>query len=1040
MRSAAAVVALVVCVHAGLWALLQRQQAVPDFGSVLPSISYTPYSYSRLQHPEDDVPPTADRIRAELRQVAPYARAVRTYSSTGGVEQVPAVAADLGLKVWVGIWLDARGERDGREIQAAVDLARRYTNVSTIVVGNETVKTRELAEVPEIRVQNKDQVETIRLSDIPFEETGLRAEAESQKRSLNQSNPECAKLDRILYGLRGEKFEAALRAEAEKQRKWPSQLNKECPSLDAILDALKSKVIDDALKAEAQTRLKALETAETENRKKGLATKTEKKSFDEVLDQIKAEKSAEAQIKILQWVKRRSPVPVTSGQIWTDWRDHPDLVSAVDFIGAHVLPFWEGIPASQAVDWGISRYDELRRDYPGKRIVIAEFGWPSDGYNYHNADPGRVEQATVLRDFTARAEAYGIDYNLIEAVDQPWKVAEGSVGAYWGVFNTSGQAKFAWTGPVSDSDYVKVAGLALLLGLLLSLPILAKTHASTREATMLAVAANGVGAWFAIVFAFWTGHYFVPGAAFAFVLGLTLLIPLVFIALARVEEIAAVAFGRGPRRLIMGALPAPEGFAPKVSIHIPAYREPPDMLKATLDAVARLQYPNFECVVVINNTPDPAHWVPIEEHCRTLGERFKFVNADNLPGFKAGALRLALKHTASDAPIIGIIDADYVVHPDWLKDLIPAFADPQVGIVQAPQDHRDGERTLMHLCMNSEYAGFFNIGMVMRNEANAIIAHGTMCLMRRAAIDAAAGWSSDTICEDTDLGLTMLEHGWQVHYTNRRYGHGLLPDTFEAYKKQRYRWAYGGFQILKKHWRQLLPRSRRLTPEQKREFALGWLNWLGAETIGVAVAILNLVWVPVVAFAGIAIPDKILTLPILAAFAVTLVHFVALYRLRVPIPAKQMVGAVFAAMSVQWTVARAVGSGIWTESVPFTRTAKGGATRKGPDFPAFWEGVMAALLLIGAALVVITNYKQIREINLFALVLVVQSLPFLAAVALALVEGSRFNEFAYWRSVEAKVAETLPRPAPVAEAPAQVPALPVLPAEISDVRSQMSDL
>jgi exo-beta-1,3-glucanase (GH17 family)/glycosyltransferase involved in cell wall biosynthesis len=1040
MRSAAAVVALVVCVHAGLWALLQRQQAVPDFGSVLPSISYTPYSYSRLQHPEDDVPPTADRIRAELRQVAPYARAVRTYSSTGGVEQVPAVAADLGLKVWVGIWLDARGERDGREIQAAVDLARRYTNVSTIVVGNETVKTRELAEVPEIRVQNKDQVETIRLSDIPFEETGLRAEAESQKRSLNQSNPECARLDRILYGLRGEKFEAALRAEAEKQRKWPSQLNKECPSLDAILDALKSKVIDDALKAEAQTRLKALETAETENRKKGLATKTEKKSFDEVLDQIKAEKSAEAQIKILQWVKRRSPVPVTSGQIWTDWRDHPDLVSAVDFIGAHVLPFWEGIPASQAVDWGISRYDELRRDYPGKRIVIAEFGWPSDGYNYHNADPGRVEQATVLRDFTARAEAYGIDYNLIEAVDQPWKVAEGSVGAYWGVFNTSGQAKFAWTGPVSDSDYVKVAGLALLLGLLLSLPILAKTHASTREATMLAVAANGVGAWFAIVFAFWTGHYFVPGAAFAFVLGLTLLIPLVFIALARVEEIAAVAFGRGPRRLIMGALPAPEGFAPKVSIHIPAYREPPDMLKATLDAVARLQYPNFECVVVINNTPDPAYWVPIEEHCRTLGERFKFVNADNLPGFKAGALRLALKHTASDAPIIGIIDADYVVHPDWLKDLIPAFADPQVGIVQAPQDHRDGERTLMHLCMNSEYAGFFNIGMVMRNEANAIIAHGTMCLMRRAAIDAAAGWSSDTICEDTDLGLTMLEHGWQVHYTNRRYGHGLLPDTFEAYKKQRYRWAYGGFQILKKHWRQLLPRSRRLTPEQKREFALGWLNWLGAETIGVAVAILNLVWVPVVAFAGIAIPDKILTLPILAAFAVTLVHFVALYRLRVPIPAKQMVGAVFAAMSVQWTVARAVGSGIWTETVPFTRTAKGGATRKGPDFPAFWEGVMAALLLIGAALVVITNYKQIREINLFALVLVVQSLPFLAAVALALVEGSRFNEFAYWRSVEAKVAETLPRPAPVAEAPAQVPALPVLPAEISDVRSQMSDL
>jgi hypothetical protein len=314
--------------------------------------------------------------------------------------------------------------------------------------------------------------------------------------------------------------------------------------------------------------------------------------------------------------------------------------------------------------------------------------------------------------------------------------------------------------------------------------------------------------------------------------------------------------------------------------------------------------------------------------------------------------------------------------------------------------------------------------MVQRNEANAIIVHGTMCLIRRAALVSAGGWSSDTIVEDCDLGLAVLEHGWQVHYTNRRYGHGLLPDTFEAYKRQRYRWAYGGFQILRKHWRYLLPRARGLTGDQKQEFALGWLNWLGAESIGVAVALLNLIWVPVVAFAGIAIPDKILTVPILAAFVVTLLHFIALYRLRVGIPRGQMVGAVFAAMSVQWTVARAVACGLWKESMPFMRTAKGGLTRKGPDFPAFWEALIAALLLVGAVIVVASNYKQIREINIFALVLVVQSLPFLSAVAIAALEGSRFNEFAYWRSVEAKVAETLPRPTAVAEASAIAGQLP----------------
>ena len=176
--------------------------------------------------------------------------------------------------------------------------------------------------------------------------------------------------------------------------------------------------------------------------------------------------------------------------------------------------------------------------------------------------------------------------------------------------------------------------------------------------------------------------------------------------------------------------------------------------------MARLDYPNFECIVVINNTPDPALWRPVEEHCQTLGERFKFVREDKLLGFKAGALRLALAHTAPDAEIIGVLDADYVVQPDWLKDLVPLFADPKVGLVQAPQDHRDGDRSAMHHAMNGEYAGFFDIGMVQRNEANAIIVHGTMCLIRRAALIAAGGWSSDTICEDTDLGLTILELGW----------------------------------------------------------------------------------------------------------------------------------------------------------------------------------------------------------------------------------------------------------------------------------------
>ncbi len=300
------------------------------------------------------------------------------------------------------------------------------------------------------------------------------------------------------------------------------------------------------------------------------------------------------------------------------------------------------MPYDQAVDAAINSYNMLRRAYPGKRVVIAEFGWPSAGYNRGGAMPGRAEQAIIIRDFVTRAQALGIDYNIIEAFDQPWKTMEGSVGQYWGLFDASRQPKFQWYGPIVDTDHWKLAAIAVAAGFLLSLPILTIVGATLGQALLLAFAAHAVGAWAATVFHYWASHYFVPGSAFALGLGVVLLVPLVLIALARVQEIAAILFGPPPQRLLPAQLPAADGYAPKVSIHVPAHMEPPEMLKATLDAIAGLDYPNFECVVVINNTPDPAYWRPIEDHCRALGERFKFVNVDGLAGFKAGALRLAL--------------------------------------------------------------------------------------------------------------------------------------------------------------------------------------------------------------------------------------------------------------------------------------------------------------------------------------------------------------------------------------------------------------
>ncbi len=176
-------------------------------------------------------------------------------------------------------------------------------------------------------------------------------------------------------------------------------------------------------------------------------------------------------------------------------------------------------------------------------------------------------------------------------------------------------------------------------------------------------------------------------------------------------------------------------------------------------------------------------------------------------------------------------------------------------------------------------------------------------------------------------------------------------------------------------------------------------------------------WVPVVAFIGIAVPDRILTIPIIASFTVSLLHFVTLYRLRVRTNAAQLTGSVFAAMSVQWTVARAVAFGLIKDHLPFVRTAKGGL-RRSTDFHAFWETLLAALLLLGALVLYETNYKEVREINIFAVVLLLQSLPFIAAAGLAVLERSPLNDFATWRALEARVGELIarrpePAPAPV---------------------------
>src|SRR6476659_9098804 len=137
MRAVVAVLLFVTAAHAALWGIFQDKQPAPDFRGILPGVSYAPFEGTA--HPDVDNIPQVEKIRADLKKLSTMTRAIRLYSSTGGVELVPPIAAEFGLKVTVGAWIDKNSDRNEREIEAAINLAKRNSNVTGVVVGNETI-------------------------------------------------------------------------------------------------------------------------------------------------------------------------------------------------------------------------------------------------------------------------------------------------------------------------------------------------------------------------------------------------------------------------------------------------------------------------------------------------------------------------------------------------------------------------------------------------------------------------------------------------------------------------------------------------------------------------------------------------------------------------------------------------------------------------------------------------------------------------------------------------------------------------------------
>jgi cellulose synthase/poly-beta-1,6-N-acetylglucosamine synthase-like glycosyltransferase len=403
-------------------------------------------------------------------------------------------------------------------------------------------------------------------------------------------------------------------------------------------------------------------------------------------------------------------------------------------------------------------------------------------------------------------------------------------------------------------------------------------------------------------------------------------------------------------------------------------------------------------LVIDNNTPDEETWRPVEEHCRKLGERFRFFHVAPLAGFKAGALNFALERTAPDAQIVGVIDSDYIVKPNWLRDLVPAFKNEKTGVVQAPQDYRDAHESAFKAMCHAEYRGFFDIGMVTRNERNAIIQHGTMTLVRRTLLER-IGWSEWCITEDAELGLRIFNEGYEATYIPDSYGRGVMPDSFLDFKKQRSRWAFGAMQIIRRHFDLLIRgRDTRLTAGQRYHFVAGWLPWL-ADGINLLMNCAALIWTLVmVTFPRhIEPPLMIFSVLPLSLFVFKLTKLLHLYRSRVGATFVQTIAAAIAGLSLSHTIGAAMISGLFRKDKPFFRTPK--LAKK----HAFAQALSAAreelfmmlgfwFAAIGASQIPNIDGDDLTliaspDLSIWVAVLLIQSIPYAAAVVVSIVNS-----------------------------------------------------
>ncbi len=378
---------------------------------------------------------------------------------------------------------------------------------------------------------------------------------------------------------------------------------------------------------------------------------------------------------------------------------------------------------------------------------------------------------------------------------------------------------------------------------------------------------------------------------------------------------------------------------PMVSLHVPAHDEPPEMVIQTLQAILRLDYPSFEIILIDDNTQDSLKWRPVMDFC--LQNTIKVFHLQQYPGYKAGALNFALTQTSPNAELIAIVDADYLVQPNWLKETAPLFLqNPEMAFLQTPQAFTYAPKDTYHHMNALAERYFFSVGMKSRAERNSIIFCGTMGLIRRRVLERIGGWAEWSVTEDAEASLRIFTKGYFGGYLDEVYGYGQLPATLADLKKQHYRWAYGSVQLTRSYISLLLfgrklhnknPKqgavagaSARLTAKQRYDYLMHGMHWFH-PFLQIALGLfLNCIIVARIFHIPLTVRPLIasaLLAPILGT-VIGAARVLWSSKLVMKISWKEAVGVLIGLFAVHWAVSRASFAGLYRRRLPFLRTPK----------------------------------------------------------------------------------------------------------------------